>query len=172
MQCAEFSAGMAGEPQLVERVPPIRAHPFCTRNTSSRITSTASKQIAHQGTRGHISVERTTISERVLEALPTYGQVQKCRPWGNVFGDLRLIYSPARIKTFSPRYRGTSRSRWLKSGSELRQLLPKCDGPRCDRPRVPYCSTGLIPSDDLKNYLLARMMTSPWWPWIFAGVSL
>ena len=37
----------------------------------------------------------------MLKALSTFGQVQKCRPWGNVFGDLHLNHFPAKIETFS-----------------------------------------------------------------------
>ncbi len=57
-----------------------------------------------------------------------------------------------------------SKSRsWIstKAGCELRQLLPKCDGSRFDRPSASCCSIGLDYSDDLKNYLLARIRYSP-----------
>ena len=57
-------------------------------------------------------------------------------------------------------------------GSELRQQLPKSNGPRLDRPLVRYCSTGLSSSGDLKNYLLARMRNDHKALWIFPGVSL
>ena len=48
---------------------------------------------------------------------------------------------------------------WISAevGSELRQQLPKCGGSRFDCARASCCSTDLDSSDDLENYLLARM---------------